>query len=113
MRYRVRLSHPCAVPAAGDMPNEDLIRAEEMAVRAPRRTAGYPFAIRGSNQVAEHDSKPIPINSSGRVDEGHERWPPPPVAVSVGERNPAFDVDGPPIGISQSRIALVLCALLD
>jgi len=43
---------PAGVPAAAvtearDMANEDLIRAEWVAVRAPLRPAGHPLAIRG------------------------------------------------------------------
>jgi len=54
---------PAGVPAAavaeaGDMPDEDLIRAERVAVRAATRWPGNPLAIRGLRKVTEHDSQP-------------------------------------------------------
>jgi hypothetical protein len=47
-----------AVAEAGDMPDEDLIRAERVAVRAATRWPGNPLAIRGLRKVTEHDSQP-------------------------------------------------------
>lgn len=43
-----------AMPKASDMPDEDLIRAEQVPVRAARRRPGDPFAISGSHKVAQH-----------------------------------------------------------
>jgi hypothetical protein len=46
-----------AVSEAGDVPDEDLIRAEGVSVRAPGRRAGDPFSIGGLHEVAQHIQK--------------------------------------------------------
>ena len=50
---------PAGVPAAavaeaGDMPDEDLIRAERMTVWTPGGWPGNPLAVRRLNKLAEH-----------------------------------------------------------
>jgi len=47
-----------AVPETGDMPDEDLVRAEWVSVRAPLRPAGHPLAVRRLHKVAEYEPKP-------------------------------------------------------
>jgi hypothetical protein len=49
----------------GDMPNEDLIRAERVSVRTAARRAGHPLAIRGLHKVAEHTSTLIARPAAG------------------------------------------------
>ena len=44
-----------AVAEAGDMADEDLVRAERVTVRAAARRPRHPLAIRGLNKVAQHD----------------------------------------------------------
>jgi hypothetical protein len=46
-----------AVAAAGDMPDEDLIRPEDVPVGASRRWVGDPLPGRGLHQLAEHSQK--------------------------------------------------------
>ena len=43
-----------AVTEAGDMPDEDLVRAECVPVRAVARRPGDPLAVRGLHQLAQH-----------------------------------------------------------
>ena len=56
-----------AVPEAGDMPDEDLVRAEWVSVRATRRRAGHPLAIRRLKKIAQHNQKGKPICVNGFV----------------------------------------------
>ena len=43
-----------AVTEAGDMPDEDLVRAEGVTVGASARRTGDPFAVGRLDQLAEH-----------------------------------------------------------
>jgi hypothetical protein len=56
-----------AVPEAGDMPDEDLVRAEWVSVRATRRRAGHLLAIRRLKKIAQHNQKGKPICVNGFV----------------------------------------------
>ena len=47
-----------AVAEAGDVSDEDLIRAERVPVRAPRRWLGYPLPAAVLDEVADHPIKP-------------------------------------------------------
>jgi len=62
---------PAGVPAAavseaGDMANEDLVRAERMDVGTSRRRMGDPLAGRGLHEVADHPIKPRPRGNHPR-----------------------------------------------
>jgi hypothetical protein len=46
-----------AVPEAGDMPHENLIRAETVPVRASSGWAGDPLAVRRLHKIAQHVSE--------------------------------------------------------
>ena len=46
-----------AVTEAGDMPDEDLVRAEGVTVGASARRTGDPFAVGRLDQLAEHSSE--------------------------------------------------------
>jgi hypothetical protein len=48
-----------AVSEAGDVSDEDLIRAEGVAVRASRRWSGDPLPVRGLSQIAQYAYKPM------------------------------------------------------
>ena len=56
-----------AVTEAGDMPDEDLVRAEGVTVGASARRTGDPFAVGRLDQLAEHNQKGKPICVSGFV----------------------------------------------
>ena len=43
-----------AVAEAGDVPNEDLVRASGMSVRASGRRVGDPLPGRGLHELAQH-----------------------------------------------------------
>ena len=42
---------------AGDVPDEDLVRAERVPVRAAARRSGDPFAVSRLNQLAQHSTE--------------------------------------------------------
>ena len=63
-----------AVPEAGLMPNQDLVRAESVPVGASRRRESYPRFGRGLHQLAQHDYKPKASTGTGPSRE--EEWPP-------------------------------------
>ena len=46
-----------AVAEAGNVADEDLVRAERMPVRAAARRSGDPFAVSRLNQVAQHSTE--------------------------------------------------------
>ena len=46
-----------AMTEAGDMPDEDLVRAEGVTVGASARRTGDPFAVGRLDQLAEHSSE--------------------------------------------------------
>ena len=58
-----------AVSEAGDVPNEDLIRAEAVSVWAPGRRVGDPLPGRGLQQLTQHDSHLRPYRHFG-----HNAW---------------------------------------
>jgi hypothetical protein len=45
-----------AVPKAGDVADEDLVRPEGVSIRAAVRRVGDPFPGRGLHQLAQHGS---------------------------------------------------------
>jgi len=51
---------PAAVAEASDMPDEDLVRAKTVSVRAAARRAGHPLAIRRLNKIAQHNQRVSP-----------------------------------------------------
>ena len=55
-----------AVAEAGLMTDEELVRAERVAVGASRRWVGDPLPGRGLNEVAEHPIKPRPRGNHPR-----------------------------------------------
>jgi len=56
-----------AVAEAGDMADEDLVRAERVTVRAAARRPRHPLAIRGLNKVAQHATSVGPTAFSERA----------------------------------------------
>jgi len=59
-----------AVAGARDVSDEDLIRAQCVPVRASRRQARDPLAVRGLHQLAQHDCRSIPPKP-GEARPGH------------------------------------------
>ena len=62
-----------AVTLAGDVPDEDLVGAERMPVRATHRRVGDPLPSRGLHQLAQHAPKPKPRANADTPRRGYVR----------------------------------------